>query len=139
MQQNTDMPSRLYVSSGTLANIQEHLDHNRFIGAIKSLRSETQCGLKEGKYAIERYQGKREDGPLICPQFDVMTIKVRTPDGVIEVDMEGLQLSGLMSLSSIGLDTCRAVLALHDVISEWKEQHGPDAYWYQNNIDKNKD
>ena len=53
-----------------------------------------------------------------------MEHNIRTPDGDVTVDLEGLQLTGLMAMNTMGLDTCRAVLSLHDAIQEWRESMG---------------
>ena len=120
----SDMKEVLYVSATTFKEIKAHRDAGKKIAAIKTLRSATKCGLKEAKLAIERWAGERHDGPLLSPCYDIVDMTIRTPDGDVTVDLEGLQLTGLMSMNTMGLDTCRAVLSLHDAIQEWRENMG---------------
>ena len=116
------MVDRLYVSHETINAINKELAANKKIAAIKALRSEACCTLREAKYAIDRLVHGTTEGPIICPKFEILGVNIRTPDGDITVDLEGLQLTGLMSMSTMGLDTCRAVLSLHDAITKWRDE-----------------
>jgi hypothetical protein len=115
------MKTHLYISASTFNDIKEALADNRKIKAIKILRAATKTGLKEAKFAIDRYTGASNEGPILSPCYDIMGVILRTPEGDITVDLEGLQLTGLMSMNTMGLETCRAVLSLHDAITEWRD------------------
>ena len=117
------MTDRLHVTAETYADIIESLKQKKRIGAIKILRSATGSGLKEAKNAIERLEGRAQTGPIITPAYDITGVKVRTPDGIVEVDLEGLQLLGLQALPSLGLETCRHVLSLVDTLKAWQESY----------------
>ena len=124
----------LYVTATTFKEIKAYREAGKKISAIKSLRAATKCGLKEAKFAIERWAGERSDGPILAPCYDIVNVTLRTPDGDVTVDMEGLQLTGLMAMTTMGLDTCRAVLSLHDAIQTWRDNMG--ALFFENNEEK---
>ena len=124
----------LYVTATTFKEIKSSREAGKKIAAIKTLRSATKCGLKEAKHAIERWAGERNDGPILAPCYDIVNVTLRTPDGDVTVDMEGLQLTGLMAMTTMGLDTCRAVLSLHDAIQTWRDNMG--SLFFENNEEK---
>lgn len=124
------MVDRLYVSHETIKVINKELAANKKIAAIKALRSEACCTLREAKYAIDRMMGGTE-GPVVCPKFEILGVNLRTPEGDITVDLDGLQLTGLMSMSTMGLDTCRAVLSLHDAITKWRDEVADTVFMQQ--------
>ena len=124
----------LYVTATTFKEIKSNREAGKKIAAIKTLRSATKWGLKEAKHAIARWAGERSDGPILAPCYDIVNVTLRTPDGDVTVDMEGLQLTGLMAMTTMGLDTCRAVLSLHDAIQTWRDNMG--SLFFENNEEK---
>ena len=114
----------LYVRPDVFKEITEYYNAGKKIKAIKILRSATSCGLKEAKTGIERWAGLHNEGPIIRGCYDILGVTIRTPDGDITVDMENLQLTGLMTLSTMGLDTCRSLLSLHSALERWREDMG---------------
>lgn len=92
------------------------------IAAIKLIRTHTGCGLAEGKAAVERIEGKLPNGPRLLPFLEIKSIVVNAGDGDVTVDVEGLQLMGLMNLERLGLDECRRILDLVGAIEAWRDQ-----------------
>ena len=119
----------LKVNRNTYSQILEHLDKGRKIGAIKALRNESGSGLKEAKHAIERLQqelginppGLAPDYIESCPKIIVGPIikklTVDFGDGEIEVDLEHMQMQGLMQMQKIGLEACGEILDLVDTLT----------------------
>ena len=116
------LAEKLYVTMDCLHEIEENLKNSKKIAAIKALRTHTGCTLKEAKWAVDRHVGNQDEGPIICPRYDVVGVKLQTPDGIVEVDLEGLQLVALQSLPTLGLSTCRDILGLVDLLKKWKEE-----------------
>ena len=92
------------------------------IAAIKLIRTHTGCGLAEGKAAVERIEGKLPNGPRLLPLLEIKSIVVNAGDGDVTVDLEGLQLMGLMNLERLGLEECRRTLDLVGAIEAWRDQ-----------------
>jgi|ETNmetMinimDraft_30_1059905.scaffolds.fasta_scaffold153799_2 hypothetical protein len=126
------MPSNIQIWPAALEKINKLLDPNRGgpqkIKAIKTLRNnvvgEPGASLRDAKRAIERLQYEKFNGTSIPQESDprvfagprIKKLTVDLGDGDIEVDIEGLQLRMLMQLESIGLDACREILHLVDVL-----------------------
>ena len=100
------------------------------IAAIKLLRSETGCSLRDGKGSIERlmheigvhqfpHAAKTAKAVTTAPR--VKKVIVDLGDGDIEVDLEGLQLIALMRLQSIGLSACSDILDLVGVLKAFSD------------------
>jgi len=94
------------------------------IQAIKLYRVATNSGLREAKYAIERIQHEKLDGPPVgndAPRTIVGPVIKRLVldygQGEVELDLEGMQLRALMDLQTIGLDSCRDMLDLVDTLT----------------------
>jgi len=101
------------------------------IQAIKLLRLETQCGLKEAKQAVERkFQRPGNKYPHSSEAYDIrplMAIKSITVDfgeGDVNLDLEGLQMMTLVNMTQIGLSEVRRILDLHELIKGWEESDG---------------
>ncbi len=90
------------------------------IQAIKLIRVHAGCGLAEAKAATERLEGRQPDGPQLLPFLEIKSMVINTGDGEVTVDLEGLQLMGLMQLERLGLDECRRVLDLVERIQAWQ-------------------
>jgi hypothetical protein len=110
------------VPSKVIKEIRECLSRGQTIQAIKALRDGAGCGLVEAKAAVERFAGKTPEGPRILPLIRVKSITLDSEDGDLTVDMEGLQLMGLMHLQTLGLDECRHILGLVDVLDNWQNK-----------------
>ena len=91
------------------------------IQAIKLIRTHAGCGLAEGKAAVERLNGRLPDGPKLLPLVDIKSMVINTGDGEVTVDLEGLQLMGLMQLERLGLEECRRIIDLVERIENWQQ------------------
>ena len=134
----TDMTEFLYIRAEDWREVRAAYEDNKKIKAIKILRKATKCGLKEAKMAIERWAGVHNEGPIIRGTYDILGVTIRTPDGDITVDMENLQLTGLMTLNTMGLDTCRSLLSLHASLLKWREDMGGKFFSPERNEEENK-
>ena len=108
--------------SKVIKEIRECISRGRTIEAIKALRDGAGLSVLEAKAAVDRFAGKTSEGPRILPLIQVKSITLDTEDGDLTVDMEGLQLLGLMHLQSLGLDECRHILGLVDVLDNWQNK-----------------
>ena len=119
----------LHVSGEVMRRIREKLQDDRKIQAIKELRTETKCGLREAKQAVERMQYEEfnrspppePNAPKIIGMAYLKAVRLDFGDGEVEVNLEQLQLEGLMKLERIGLDACRNILELVDILQAWQE------------------
>jgi len=98
------------------------------IQAIKLLRNETKCGLKEAKLAVERkFPNPASQYPPSSEAYDIrplMAIKSITVDfgeGDVKLDLEELQMMTLVNMTQIGLNEVRRILDLHELIKGWEE------------------
>lgn len=107
-------------SSQTICEVNGLVAAGRMIEAIKVLRDAVGCGLAEGKAVVDRIAGRAPNGPRLIPNFDIKSITLTTGEGEMTVDLEGMQLMGLMQLQTLGIDECRRVLDLVDRIREWQ-------------------
>jgi len=118
----------LKVNGKTYSQILEHLDKAKKIAAIKALRNDAGCGLKEAKHAVERLQHERGDAKGLAPDFIetcpkiivgpiIKKLTVDFGDGEIEVDLEKMQMMGLMQMQQIGLEACGEILDLVDTLT----------------------
>jgi hypothetical protein len=105
-----------------IAEVESLVRKQQRIAAIKLLRTHTGCGLAEGKAAVERLEGRQPDGPRLLPFLEIKSIVVNTGEGDVTVDLEGLQLMGLMRLEKLGLEECRRILDLVAAIEAWRDQ-----------------
>ena len=103
-----------------IAEVESLVRKQQRIAAIKLLRTHTGCSLSEGKAAVERLEGRQPDGPQLLPFLEIKSMVINTGDGEVTVDLEGLQLMGLMQLERLGLDECRRVLDLAERIQTWQ-------------------
>ncbi|HIL98938.1 MAG TPA: hypothetical protein EYG51_23980 [Pseudomonadales bacterium] len=112
------------------------LEAGHKIQAIKKLRNATEpkCGLKEAKWAVERLACERgiarpsttthADAPRIVCGPVIRKMILNYGHGDIELDLEGMQLKALMDMQTIGLDACRDILNLVDVLAAFSEGKG---------------
>jgi len=108
------------VPAQTIRDVEELVQRGQKIQAIKVVRDAARCGLAEGKAAVDRIAGVEPNGPRLIPNFDIKSITLTTGEGEMTVDLEGMQLMGLMQLQTLGIDECRRVLDLVDRIREWQ-------------------
>jgi len=90
------------------------------IEAIKVVRNHAKCGLAEAKAVVERMLGIEPNGPQLLPHFEIKSITLVGAEGEMTVDLEGMQLMGLMQLQTLELDECRRVLDLVALIEGWR-------------------
>ena len=119
----------LKVSSKVYAQLLEHIEKDRKIAGIKALRADSNSGLKEAKMAFERLQYERgkttsvnqradyENCPRIVVGPIIKKLTVDFGDGDIEVDLENMQMIGLMQMQKIGLEACGEILDLVDTLT----------------------
>ena len=110
------------INARTMSVVQDHLDKQKKIAAIKALRADAGCGLKEAKDAIERYSKENNYADYSnydvseCPKIVVGPVIKRLVvdfgDGEIEVDLETMEMRALMELNRIGLDAAADILDL---------------------------
>lgn len=83
-------------------------------------------GLADAKMAVEKLQGLNWPNIVLVGSCDIRSVRLDTPKGILEVDLEGLQLHGLMQLTdaTMGLETCRAVISLVDTLQAWRRDQG---------------
>lgn len=103
-----------------IQEVRELISNGQWIPAIKVIRNHTRCAPSEAKAAVERIEGKEPHGPKLLPLLTIKSMVITTGEGDVTVDLEGLQLMGLMQLQSLGLDECRHILKLVDSLNEWQ-------------------
>tara|TARA_A100001011_G_scaffold96514_1_gene101527 strand:+ start:5349 stop:5738 length:390 start_codon:yes stop_codon:yes gene_type:complete len=115
-------------SSKNIATIREFVKEGRKIKAIKLLRATgripgngDKIGLREAKDAVERLSGQRPDAPArIVPSLRILSFKIECEEGVVEVDLDGLQLRLLEGLSALPLDSVAEMTKVVTFIREWQ-------------------
>lgn len=105
-----------------IREVEELVRTNQRIQAIKLIRTHARCGLAEAKAAVERLEGRCPDGPKLLPFLEIKSMVITTGEGDLTVDLEGLQLMGLMNLEKLGLEECRRILDLVGAIEAWRDQ-----------------
>lgn len=92
------------------------------IKAIKILRSETKCGLREAKAALEKCFESSYDASAfdIKPLTTIKGITVNMGDGDVTLSMEDLQMMTLVNMTSIGIEETRRLLDLYDLLDAWR-------------------
>ena len=116
----------LRVDTKTLREIEELMGGPtpQKIAAIKLLRAESKCGLKEAKQAIEkRFQpsyGTPADAFDIKPLITVKSITVNFGEGDVSLSLEELHMMTLVNMTQLGIDETRRILDLYDLIRKWE-------------------
>jgi len=98
------------------------------IAAIKAVRSETKCGLREAKEGVEKFMYDNNlsnhavstEHRIQCGPF-IKKIVVDYGQGDIEVSIESMELKALQELQSIGIDECADILSLVSVLKAYEE------------------
>jgi len=120
MTNNNYWAAHYRVPAHVISEVNELIAGGLKIQAIKVVRDHARCGLAESKAIVERLQGIEPNGPRLIPKFDIKSITLVGGDGEMTVDLEGMQLMGLMQLQTLGLDECRRVLDLVALIEGWR-------------------
>jgi len=118
----------LRVDAKTFKAIEDYMQASspQKIAAIKLLRSETKCGLKEAKQAIEkRFQSSHANPPSpdafdIKPLIMVKSITVNFGEGDVSLSLEELHMMTLVNMTQLGIDETRRILDLYDLIRKWE-------------------
>ena len=118
------------VNSSTYKKVIEELKAGRKISAIKVLRNDSGTGLKDSKLACERLEHEiglkdhphsQKEGAKIVAGPVIKKMVLDYGSGDIELDVEGMQLRALMAMQEIGLDACRDILDLVEVIQAFSD------------------
>lgn len=112
----------LRVSTDTLNELTTLIGSKQKIKAIKILRSETKCGLKEAKEALEKcFEGSKSTTAFdIKPLTSIKSITINMGKGDVTLSMDDLQMMTLVNMTSIGIEETRRILDLHDMLSAWQ-------------------
>ena len=122
----------LRVGTADFQDIVESLGRGLKIKAIKRLRDATKpaCSLKEAKWAVERLAFERGLAPglqnppnalkIVCGPV-IRKMILNYGNGDVELDLDAMQLKALMDMQTIGLDACRDILQLVDVLKAFSD------------------
>ena len=114
----------LRVSAEVMKKMDQCWANSQKIQAIKTLRNETKCGLREAKQAIEkRYEPKKWDHTEaydIMPLMLIKGITVDCGDGEVTMTLGEFHMMSLMKLEKIGIEECRRLIDLHDKLMLWQ-------------------
>ncbi len=121
------MRSVIHVDPQVHREILDSLRQNRKIQAIKQLRTASNIGLKEAKYAIDRltyerpeFENPHEPQPeaaVIVSRPKIVEVCIDYGGGPVKVNLETMEMTVLTKLHSIGLD---AVADALDVVEALK-------------------
>lgn len=118
------------IKRATYLQVLKHLEGSnpKKISAIKAVRSDAKCGLREAKEAVEllAYEAGYTTAPVttdhkICVGPIIKKMIVDYGAGDIELDLETMELKALMELQSIGLDACADILELVAALSAYQD------------------
>ena len=120
----------LKVKNTTYLQILKDLDCSspKKIAAIKAVRADAKCGLREAKEAVEHLAFVKgfSNHPARTTEHKIYTgptikkIVVDYGSGEIEVDIESMQLKALMEMQTIGLDACADILDLVSALNAYE-------------------
>ncbi len=120
----------LHIKRSTYSSLFKLLDSSspKKIAAIKAVRSETKCGLREAKDAVElfMYEKGLSRNEIItehrlCVGPVIKKLVVDYGSGDIELDLESMELKALMEMQTIGIDACSDILNLVSVLKAYEE------------------
>jgi len=114
--------TRFRMPTAAIQEVRDLISSGQRIQAIKVVRNHTSCGLAEAKAAVERIEGREPHGPKLLPFLAIKSMVITTGEGDLTVDLDGLQLMGLMNLEKLGLEECRRILDLVGAIEAWRDQ-----------------
>ena len=118
------------VKKSTYKELSRLLDPSncKKISAIKAVRADSKCGLREAKEAVElfmyekglsRHPVETEHKIYVGPTIKKMVVDYGK--GEIEIDLEGMELKALVELQSIGIDDCSDILNLVSTLKAYEE------------------
>ena len=116
----------LRVSATTMRELTDLMDTSspKKIQAIKRLRAETKCGLKEAKQAIEKkFQssyGVSSEAFDIKPLITIKSVTVNFGEGDVSLSLEDLHMMTLVNMTQLGIDETRRILDLYDLMRAWE-------------------
>jgi len=125
----------LRIKRSTYKSLFELLDSSspKKIAAIKAVRAETKCGLREAKDSVELFmyeKGLSNHKPTTEHRLHVgpsiKKIIVDYGSGDIEVDIESMELKALRELQTIGIEACSDILNLVSVLRAY--ENGSEIY-----------
>ncbi|HIE84031.1 MAG TPA: hypothetical protein EYQ00_09400 [Dehalococcoidia bacterium] len=123
--------------SPDLKEIRRLADDGQKIAAIKRLRTKGKSfpptrdvqsgelthrvGLRDAKTAVEAIMGQNKDPDVrAIPMLRIKAFKIETEEGVVEVDLDGLQLKLLEGLDHLPLDSIGEMVELVAFIRTWQ-------------------
>jgi len=121
----------LKVKKTTYRQLLKYLDSSspKKIAAIKAVRADAKCGLREAKDAVEHLafikgfsnHPAQTDEHKIYTGPTIKKLVVDYGNGGIEIDIEEMELRALMEMQTIGLDACADILELISVLKAYDE------------------
>ena len=127
--------NQIRIDVNSYNQVIQHLEDGKKIQAIKCTRLASGSGLREAKLAVERLAHEKgitsmrgtsvgspdpEAPKIICGPL-IKKVVLDYGSGDIEVDLEEMQMMALMDLQKIGLDVCRDLLDVVDVLQALSE------------------
>ena len=119
------------VDASTLRDIRAALKDNKKIQAIKILRYDANCGLREAKQSIELYDhdvmgnttrsGVDRNAAKIVPRAFIRSVTFDLGQGELTVDLEEMEMRALMGLDAIGINEIARVLDLVKLLKAFSE------------------
>ena len=120
-----------------LAEIRRLADEGQKIAAIKRLRTKGKSfppeanaqngelshnvGLRDAKDAVEAMMGQNLNPRVrAIPMLRIKSFQVETEEGVLEIDLDGLQLKLLEGLDHLPLDSIGEMVELVAFIRNWQ-------------------
>ena len=120
----------LRIKKTTYRQLIEYLDNSspKKIAAIKAVRNECNCGLREAKEAVEHFMHEKgfSSYPSNTAEHKIVSVPIIKKiivdygTGDIEVDVEAMELKALMELQTIGIDACADILDLVSVLNAYE-------------------
>ncbi|MBC8408824.1 MAG: hypothetical protein H8E12_08920 [Rhodobacteraceae bacterium] len=120
----------LKVKKTTYLQILKDLDCSspKKIAAIKAVRADAKCGLREAKEAVEHLMHEKgfSSYPANTTEHRIITVPIIKKiivdygTGDIEVDIESMELKALVEMQVIGLDACADILDLVSALNAYE-------------------
>ena len=111
----------VYVDSHIITEVKKELAANHKIKAIKLIRDNSKCGLKNAKLACDRLLDPTQTGyPKLVTKMFIKSIELQTTEGTVEVDLAGMQLQALSNIRSLGIAEVQRILDLCDILDQWQ-------------------
>ena len=117
----SDIANIIRVSSKAYAEAKLCLANNKKIQAIKIIRNDSGCGLKEAKLACDKLNNPSLTG---CPKLvtipRIMSVTVDMGEGEVKMDLDKFNMLTLMNMQSVGIEDTRKLLDLYDLFRTWE-------------------